>query len=325
MREITFTEAAREGLAEEMRRDPTIIVLGEGIGPRGGNFQTTLGLFALYGEERLRDTPISEAGFTGLCIGAALTGLRPIVDIMFADFGLDALGMLINQAAKLRYLSDGRLKVPLVFRGCMGGGNSSAAHHSGCYYPFFMHIPGFKVVIPATPYDAKGLLKAAIRDDDPVVFLEHRFLLNTKGPVPEEEYLIPFGQAKVAREGKDATVVAISLMVHKTLEAAERLAGEGISVEVIDPRTLAPLDMETILKSVQKTGRLLIVEEDYGPCGAGAEIAAQVAGQALDYLDAPVRRVNLGFATMPFSPTLEKALLPNVDTITQAVRDLLAV
>jgi len=324
MREITFTEAAREGLAEEMRRDPTIIVLGEGIGPRGGNFQTTLGLFALYGEERLRDTPISEAGFTGLCIGAALTGLRPIVDIMFADFGLDALGMLINQAAKLRYLSDGRLKVPLVFRGCMGGGNSSAAHHSGCYYPFFMHIPGFKVVIPATPYDAKGLLKAAIRDDDPVVFLEHRFLLNTKGPVPEEEYLIPFGQAKVAREGKDATVVAISLMVHKTLEAAERLAGEGVSVEVIDPRTLAPLDMGTILKSVQKTGRLLIVDEDYGPCGAGAEIATQVAGRALDYLDAPIRRVNLGFATMPFSPTLEKALLPNVDTITQAVRDLLA-
>jgi len=324
MREITFTEAAREGLAEEMRRDPTIIVLGEGIGPRGGNFQTTLGLFALYGKERLRDTPISEAGFTGLCIGAALTGLRPIVDIMFADFGLDALGMLINQAAKLRYLSDGRLKVPLVFRGCMGGGNSSAAHHSGCYYPFFMHIPGFKVVIPATPYDAKGLLKAAIRDDDPVVFLEHRFLLNTKGPVPEEEYLIPFGQAKVAREGKDATVVAISLMVHKTLEAAERLAGEGVSVEVIDPRTLAPLDMGTILKSVQKTGRLLIVDEDYGPCGAGAEIATQVAGQALDYLDAPIRRVNLGFATMPFSPTLEKALLPNVDTIAQAVRDLLA-
>jgi len=324
MREITFTEAVREGLAEEMQRDPTVIVLGEGIGPRGGNFQTTLGLFALYGEERLRDTPISEAGFTGLCIGAAMTGLRPIVDIMFVDFGLDALGMLINQAAKMRYLSDGRLKVPLVFRGCMGGGNSSAAHHSGNYYPFFMHIPGFKVVIPATPYDAKGLLKAAIRDDDPVVFLEHKFLLNIRGPVPDEEYLVPFGQARVAREGKDVTVVAISLMVHKTLEAAGRLAAEGVSVEVIDPRTLAPLDMETILKSLQKTGRLLIVDEDYGPCGVGAEIAAQVAGQALDYLDAPIRRVNMGFATMPFSPTLEKALLPNVDTIAQAIRDLLA-
>jgi 2-oxoisovalerate dehydrogenase E1 component len=243
---------------------------------------------------------------------------------MFVDFGLDALGMLINQAAKMRYLSDGRLKVPLVFRGCMGGGNSSAAHHSGNYYPFFMHIPGFKVVVPATPYDAKGLLKAAIRDDDPVVFLEHKFLLNIRGPVPEEEYLVPFGQARVAREGKDVTMVAISLMVHKTLEAAGRLAAEGVSIEVIDPRTLAPLDIETILKSVQKTGRLLIVDEDYGPCGAGAEIAAQVAGRALDYLDAPIRRVNMGFATMPFSPTLEKALLPNVDTITQAIRDLLA-
>jgi 2-oxoisovalerate dehydrogenase E1 component len=324
MRELTFMEAAREGLAEEMRRDPTVIVLGEGIGPRGGNFQTTLGLFALYGEERLRDTPISEAGFTGLCIGAAMTGLRPIVDIMFADFGLDALGMLINQAAKICYLSDGRLKVPLVFRGCIGGGNSSAAHHSGNYYPFFMHIPGFKVVLPATPYDAKGLLKAAIRDDNPVVFLEHRSLLNVKGPVPEEEYLLPFGQARVALEGRDVTVVAISAMLHRALEAAERLAAEGASVEVIDPRTLMPLDIETILKSVQKTGRLLIVDEDYSPCGAGAEIAAQVAERALDYLDAPIRRVNMGFATMPFSPPLEKALLPNVETIAQALRDLLA-
>ena len=324
MRNMTFTDAAREGLAEEMQRDPTIIVLGEGIGPRGGNFNTTLGLYALYGEERLRDTPISEAGFTGLCIGAAMTGLRPVVDIMFSDFAVDALGMLINQAAKLRYLSDGRIGVPLVLRGAIGGGLSSGAHHSGNYYPFYMHIPGFKVVVPSTPYDAKGLLKSAIRDNDPVVFLEHRFLMNTQGPVPEEEYLIPFGQAKVVREGEHVSVVAISLMVHKTLEAAQQLAAEGISVEVVDPRTLAPLDTGAILESVRKTGRLLIVDEDYAPCGAGAEIAAQVADQAFSYLDAPIRRLNMGHATMPFSPTLEKALLPNPQTIAQAIRSLAA-
>ncbi|MBI2914724.1 MAG: alpha-ketoacid dehydrogenase subunit beta [Firmicutes bacterium] len=325
MRELTFVDAAREGLAEEMERDPAVVVLGEGIGKRGGNFKTTLGLYDLYGPGRLRDTPISEAGFTGLCIGAAMTGLRPVVDIMFADFALDALGELVHQASTVRYLSDGRLSVPLVLRGCTGAGLSAGAHHSGSYYPFFMHVPGLKVVAPATPRDAKGLIKSAIRDNDPVVFLEHKRLFNTKGPVPDpdEECIVPLGRAEVVREGADITVIGISLMARYALEAAEVLAGEGVRVEVIDPRSLAPMDIGQILASVKKTGRLLIVDEDYGPCGAGAEIAALVADRGFDFLDAPIRRLNSAFAPRPSSPPLEKALLPDVAAISQAVRGLL--
>ncbi len=324
MREMTFVEAAREGLAEEMAKDPTIFVVGEGIGPRGGNFNTTVGLYEIYGPERLRDTPICERGFVGLCTGAAMAGARPIVDFMFADFILDAMGELINQTAKIQYMSDGRLKMPLVLRGSIGIGNSSATHHSGSYYPMFMHLPGFRVVVPTTPSDAKGLLKTSIRSDDPVLFLEHKSLLSVRGPVPEEEeYYIPFGKATIAREGRDVTVVAIALMVKKTLEACEQLAREGISVEVIDPRTLAPLDTDAILESIHKTGRLLIVDETFGPCGVGAEIAAQIMERAFDDLDAPVRRLNGAHTPTPYSPPLEAALVPSPKAIAQAIRDLL--
>jgi 2-oxoisovalerate dehydrogenase E1 component len=324
MRELTFTAAAREGLAEEMARDSSVFVVGEGIGVRGGNFNTTSGLFDLYGPERLRDTPISERGFTGLCTGAAMVGARPVVDYMFFDFALDALGELFNQTAKVQYMSDGRLKMPIVLRGCIGAGNAAATHHSGSYYPLFVHLPGLRVVVPTTPRDAKGLLKTAIRSDDPVVFMEHRGVLNTKGLVPEGEYLIPFGQAAVAREGKDVTVVGIAVMVNRALEAAEQLAAEGISVEVIDPRTIAPLDIDTILASVHKTGRLLVADETYAPCGIGAEIATQVMEKGFDDLDAPVRRLNSAHTPMPYSPPLEKAVLPDAKAVAQAIRELMA-
>src|SRR5215510_9476649 len=324
MREITYTTAAREGLDEEMARDPSIFVVGEGIGPRGGNFNTTAGLYEKYGPMRLCDTPISERGFVGMCTGAAMTGTRPIVDFMFVDFILDSIGELFNQAAKIQYMSSGRLKMPLVLRGCIGIGNSAATHHSGSYYSIFGNIPGLRVVLPTTPYDAKGLLKTAIRSDDPVLFLEHKSLLNYKGPVPEEEYYLPFGQAAVAREGADVTVVALALMVRKTLEAADQLAAEGISVEVIDPRTVAPLDVNTILQSVHKTGRLLIVDETFAPCGIGAEVAAQVIDRAFDDLDAPIRRLNGAHTPIPYSPVLETAIVPQPETIAQAVRDLMA-
>ncbi len=324
MRELTFTAAAREGLAEEMARDPAVFVMGEGIGERGGNWATTTGLYEIYGPWRLRDTPISERGFTGLCTGAALVGGRPVVDFMFLDFLLDAMGEIINQTAKMQYMSAGRLKMPLVFRGSIGIGFASATHHSGNYYPLLGRVPGLRVVVPTTPYDAKGLLKTAIRSDDPVFFLEHKALLNLKGPVPEEEYLLPFGQAAVVRQGTALTVVAVALMVTRTLEACEALAREGVEVEVIDPRTIAPLDIETILASVHKTGRLLVVDEDYASFGVGAEIAAQVMARAFDDLDAPVMRLNGVFAPAPYSPPLEAALQPTVGQIEQAMRDLLA-
>jgi 2-oxoisovalerate dehydrogenase E1 component len=323
-REMTFVEAARAGLAEEMARDNRIFVVGEGIGERGGNFNTTLGLYALYGEERLRDTPICERGFTSLCTGAAATGSRPIVDFMFIDFEADAFGDMFNQMCKLQWMSSGRLKMPIVVRGCVGAATSNAAHHSGNYYPFFMHIPGFRVVMPSNPADAKGLLKTAIRSDDPVLFLEHKNLLALKGPVPEGEYLIPFGQAAIAREGKDVTVVGIGWTVKQALDAAGQLAKENVSVEVIDPRTLAPLDMDTILASLHKTGRLLVVDEDFAPCGVGAEIASQAMERGFDDLDAPVRRVNGLFTCAPYSLPLYEAIVPNVKSIVEAVRELLA-
>lgn len=323
-REMTFVDAARESLTQEMARDATIWVVGEGIGARGGNFNTTLGLYDLYGEERLRDSPISERGFTSLCTGAAATGTRPVVDFMFIDFLADAFGELFNQTSKLQWMSSGRLRMPLVVRGCVGVAPSNAAHHSGNYYPFFMHIPGFRVVMPSTPADAKGLLKTALRSDNPVLFLEHKNLLALKGPVPEGEYFVPFGKASIRRVGTDLTLVGIGFTVKQALDAAEQLAAEGVSAEVIDPRTLAPLDMGTILASVHKTGRLLVVDEDFAPCGVGAEIAAQVMEAAFDDLDAPVRRVNGLFAPAPYSPPLYEALVPSVKGIVQAARELLA-
>ncbi len=323
-RSLTFMKATLEALTEEMAKNPKIFVLGEGIGVRGGNFATTTGLFSIHGPERLRDTPICERGFVGLAGGAAMSGTRPVVDFMFADFVLDGVGEIINQIAKMQYMSSGRLKMPVLLRGCIGIGHSAATHHSGSYYAMYANFPGLRVVVPSTPRDAKGLLKTALTCDDPVLFLEHRELLAMKGSVPEEEYFIDFGQAAVVREGTDVTVVALALMVHKTLQACEALAKEGVSVELIDPRTVAPLDVETILRSVAKTGRLLIVDESFGPCGIGAEIAAQISDRGFDELDAPIRRLNGAHSPTPYSPPLEAAVVPSVETIAQAIRALVA-
>ncbi len=324
MRELTYIAAGREGLSEEMAKDPTIFVVGEGIGARGGNWNTTQGLYDLYGPERLRDTPIVERGFVGMCCGAAMTGTRPIVDFMFVDFILDSIGEIFNQIAKIQYMSSGRLKMPIVLRGAIGIGGSAATHHSGSYFPMFVNIPGLRVVVPTTPYDAKGLLKTAIRSDDPVIFLEHKNLYNRKGPVPEEEYTIPFGQASISRAGTDATVVAVGSMVPKALEAADVLANEGKSIEVIDPRTLAPLDIGTILESVHKTGRLIVIDETFQPCGIGAEIAAQVMDRGFDDLDAPIRRLNGVHTPTPYSPALEAAIIPNTQSVVESIQALLA-
>ncbi len=322
-RELSFAAATLEALDHEMARNPQIFVLGEGIGVRGGNFATTAGLFAKYGAERLCDTPISERGFTGLGCGAAMTGSRPVIDFMFIDFLNDAFGEIINQIAKMQYMSSGRLRMPILMRGCVGIGHSAATHHSGSYHSIYSHIPGLRVVIPSTPFDAKGLFLRALRCDDPVLFLEPRELMGVKGPVPTESYEIKFGRARVAREGRDVTVVAIALMARRSLEAAEELAREGVSVEVIDPRTVSPLDTAAILRSVAKTGRLLIVDEAFSPCGLGAEIAARVADAGFDDLDAPIRRLNGAFAPTPYSPPLEKAVIPQVADITRAIRELL--
>ncbi len=323
-RELTFMKATLEALTEEMAHNPKIFVMGEGIGVRGGNFATTSGLFAIHGPERLRDTPICERGFVGLAGGAAMTGTRPVIDFMFADFVLDSVGEIVNQIAKMQYMSSGRLKMPVLMRGCIGIGHAAATHHSGSYYSMYAHFPGLRVVVPSSPRDAKGLLKTALTCDDPVLFLEHRELMTVKGPVPEEEYFIDFGKAAIVREGSDVTVVALALMVHKTNAACETLAKEGINVELIDPRTVAPLDVDTIIQSVAKTGRLLIVDEDFAHCGIGAEIAAQLADRGFDDLDAPIRRLNGKPSPTPYSPTLEAAVVPNVDAIAEAIRNLCA-
>jgi 2-oxoisovalerate dehydrogenase E1 component len=307
-----------------MARNPTIFVMGEGIGKRGGNFRSTAGLYELYGPVRLCDTPISERGFVGLGCGAAMTGTRPVIDFMFADFVLDAVGEIVNQIAKMQYMSNGRLKMPILLRGCIGIGHSAATHHSGNYYPMYAQFPGLRVVVPSTPYDAKGLLMRALNCDDPVIFLEHREVMGMKGNVPAEDYEIEFGKAAVVREGRDVTVVALALMVHHTLKACAALEKEGVSVELIDPRTVAPLDVETILQSVSKTGRLLIVDEAFAPFGLGAEIAAQLADRGFDALDAPIRRLNGAHTPTPYSPALEAAVVPNPEQIAQAIRDLVA-
>lgn len=324
MREITFGQATLEVLAEQMARDPTIFVMGEGIGARGGNFRTTAGLFERFGPERLCDTPICERGFVGLSAGAAMTGTRPVIDFMFADFVLDAVGEIVNQIAKIQYMSSGRVKMPVLLRGCIGIGHSAATHHSGNYYPMYAHFPGLSVVVPALPADAKGLMRMALTGQDPVLFLEHREILGIKGPVPEGDYYIPFGKAAVVRPGSDVTVVALALMVHKTLQVCEQLDREGISVELIDPRTVAPLDTDTILESVHKTGRLLVVDEAYAPFGIGAEIAAQMSDRGFDELDAPIRRLNGLHVPAPYSPPLEAAVVPSTEAIAQAIRDLVA-
>ena len=322
-REISFVAATLEALDQEMQANPEIFVLGEGIGVRGGNFGTTAGLHAKYGAQRLRDTPICERGFTGLACGAAMAGARPIVDFMFVDFLNDAFGEVVNQIAKMQYMSSGRLRMPIILRGCIGAGHSAATHHSGSYYSIYSHIPGLRVVVPSTPYDAKGLFTHALRCNDPVLFLEPRELMALKGPVPRKSYEIPFGQARVIRKGEQITVVAIGLMVQRALAAARQLADEGLSIEVIDPRTVSPLDIESILASVRKTGRLLIVEETFTQCSLSAEIAAQAAGAGFDSLDAPIRRVNGAPVPTPYSPPLETAVIPNEQVIAEAMRRLI--
>lgn len=323
-RQIGYVAATREALKHEMQRNPAIFVMGEGIGRRGGNFQTTEGLFDLFGPERLCDTPICERGFVGLSCGAAMAGARPVIDFMFIDFINDAYGEIVNQIAKMQYMSSGRLTMPVLLRGCIGVGHSAATHHSSSFYSVYSHIPGLRVIVPSTPYDAKGLLLHALRCHDPVLFLEHRELMALKGPVPEEPYEIEFGRAALVREGSDVTVVALALMVHRALAAADRLAGQGISVELIDPRTVSPLDIETVLQSVAKTGRLLVIDETYGPCNIASEIAAQVADRGFDDLDAPIKRLHGAFTPTPYSPPLEKAVVPQVDDIERAIADLVA-
>jgi 2-oxoisovalerate dehydrogenase E1 component len=322
-RQLTFTQATHEALSTEMARNEEIFVMGEGIGKRGGNFLTTVGLFDKYGPQRLCDTPICERGFVGLACGAAMTGSRPVIDFMFADFILDSVGEIVNQIAKMQYMSSGRLKMPVMLRGCIGIGHSAATHHSGSYYAWYAQVPGLRVVVPSTPYDAKGLFLRALRCDDPVMFLEHRELMNVKGPVPEEDYEIEFGKAAVVREGRDVTVVAIARMVHLTLSVCDELAKSGISVELIDPRTVSPLDTTTILESVKKTGRLLIVDEAPQPCSVAAEIAARIVDEGFDELDAPIQRLHGAFAPTPYSPPLEGAVVPSAKDISAAIRRLM--
>lgn len=321
-RMITFTQATQEALAEEMALNADIFVMGEGIGVRGGNFKTTAGLYDLYGGERLCDTPICERGFVGLACGAAMTGTRPVIDFMFADFVLDGFGEIVNQIAKMQYMSSGRLKMPVLLRGCIGIGHSAATHHSGSYYSIYAQVPGLRVIVPSNAYDAKGLLKYALRCDDPVMFLEHREILTNKCDVPLGDYEIEFGKAAVVREGSDVTVVALARMVHLTLSVCDKLQSEGISVELIDPRTVSPLDIDTILKSVAKTGRLLVVDEPPAACGFASEIAAQVIEAGFDDLDAPIRRLTGVFTPTPYSPSIESAVVPTADAIADAIRSL---
>ena len=324
MREITYREALREALREEMRRDKTVFLLGEDIGRDwGGAFKVTEGLVEEFGDERVRDTPISESAIIGTAVGAAITGMRPVAEIMFGDLTTLAMDQIANQAAKLRYMFGGQTSVPLVIRTPFGAGVNIASHHSQRLEAWFMHVPGLHVAVPSTPYDAKGLLKTAIRSDNPVFFCEHKLLYPMEGEVPEEEYTIPFGVADVKKEGEDVTVVATLYMVHKTLKAAGELEAEGISTEVVDPRTLTPLDKQTIIKSVKKTGRIVIVSEDCKTAGVSAEIAAVVAEEAVDYLDAPIKRVAEPDTPIPFSPPLEQHVIPDEIAIIKAVKEVI--
>jgi pyruvate dehydrogenase E1 component beta subunit len=324
LREITYRDALREALREEMLRDETVFLLGEDIGRYWkGAFKVTKGLAEEFGDERVRDTPISESAIVGVATGAAITGMRPIAEIMFGDLSALAMDQIANQAAKLTYMFGGQTKVPLVIRMPFGAGVNIAAHHSQSLEAWFMHVPGLKIAMPSTPYDAKGMLKTAIRDDNPVMFFEHKLLYNIKGPVPEEEYTVPLGVADVKRKGEDVTIVATLYMVHKSLAAAEELSKKGISVEVVDPRTLVPLDKQAIINSVKKTGRIVIVTEDCKTGGVSAEIAAVVAEEAIDYLDAPVKRVAEPDTPIPFSPPLERFVIPDEKKIIGAVKEVI--
>jgi pyruvate dehydrogenase E1 component beta subunit len=321
-REITFAEAVREALAEEMRRDSRVCIFGEDVAEAGTPFKVLSGLVEEFGTQRVIDTPISEAGFTGLAVGAAMTGMRPVVDIMFGDFITLVMDQMVNQAAKVHYMSGGKWKVPMVMRTTLGAARRSAAQHSQSLHAWFSHVPGLKVVMPSTPYDAKGLLKTAIRDENPVVFFEDKMSYKLKGPVPTEEYTIPFGVADIKREGSDITIVGTSSMVQVALAAAAQLEEIGISAEVIDPRTTWPLDESTLIESAKKTSRAIVVDEGYGRYGVAAEIAAVIAEGAFYNLDGPVRRVGAMHVPIPFSPPLEDATVPSEKSVFELAREL---
>ncbi|MGQ3381086.1 alpha-ketoacid dehydrogenase subunit beta [Priestia endophytica] len=321
-REITYLEAVREAMSQEMRQNEDVFILGEDIGVYGGAFGVTRGMIEEFGPERVRNTPISEAAIAGGAVGAALTGMRPILELQFSDFITIAMDQLVNQAAKTRYMFGGKGKVPMVVRTPAGSGTGAAAQHSQSLEAWMAHIPGLKVIQPSNAYDAKGLLKAAMDDDNPVIFYEHKLLYRTQCDVPEEQYSIPLGKADIKREGKDVTIVATAIMVHKALEAAAELEKEGIEVEIIDPRTIVPLDEETIIESVKKTGRLIVVHEAVKRGGFGGEIASMIAeSEAFDYLDSPIKRLGGLAVPIPYNPTLEKAVVPQVPDIIEAVKE----
>ncbi len=324
-RQITISEAINEAIREEMRRDETVVLLGEDVAAPGGVLKVTQGILDEFGPSRVIDTPISEAGFTGLAVGGAVTGIRPIVEIMFGDFLTLSMDQLVNQAAKIHYMSGGKFTVPLVVRTTLGAGRRAAAQHSQSLQAWVSHIPGLKVALPSTPYDAKGLLKTAIRDNNPVVFFEDKMMYQQKGAVPDpsEEYAIPFGVADTKREGQDLTIVATSSMVHVALEAAGKLAEDGIEVEVIDPRTLTPLDEEALVASAKKTSRCIVLDEGYRRFGATAELGSVIAEKAFYHLDAPVRRIAAMDVPVPFAPTLEDQTIPNVEGVVGVAREML--
>ena len=321
-REITFAEAIREALAEEMRRDPRVFILGEDVAEAGTPFKVFSGLVQEFGPRRVMDTPISEAGFTAIAVGAAMTGMRPVVDIMFGDFITLTMDQMVNQAAKIHYMSGGKLQVPMVLRTTLGATRRSAAQHSQSLHAWFSHIPGLKVVLPSTPHDAKGLLKSAIRDDNPVAFFEDKMMFKIKGPVPAGEYLIPLGVADIKRAGDDITLVATSSMVQVALEAADLLAREGISAEVIDPRTTFPLDKATLIESAKRTGRAVVIDEGYERYGVTAEIASVISEGAFYDLDAPVKRLGAMDVPIPFSPVLEDLTVPTAESVAEAARGM---
>jgi len=320
MTKMRYRDALRIALTEEMARDPLVFIMGEGIAERGGSFKVTEGLLAQFGPGRVIDTPLSEAGFTGMGAGAAIAGARPVIEILFIDFLLQAMDQVVNQAAKYRFMSGGQGTVPLVIRTQGGAGESLAGQHSQSIEAMFYHVPGLQVVMPSSPYDAKGLLKSAIRSEQPVVFIEHKLLYMTEGEVPDEEYLVPLGSADIKRPGTDVTVVTYSLMTNRSLEAAERLAAEGISVEVVDLRTLSPLDWPTVLESVRRTHRLVVVHEAIKRGGIGGDIAATVAEEAFDSLAGPIVRVCGKNTTIPFNMGLQRAVIPSVDDIVAGIQ-----
>src|SRR5215471_1771845 len=324
-RELTLGQAVKEALAEELRRDPTVFVIGEDVAEAGTPFKVLSGLVEEFGPERILDSPISEAGIAGIGLGAAMTGLRPVVDIMFGDFLTLVMDQLVNQAAKTHYMSGGALRAPLVIRTTLGATRRSGAQHSQSLHSWFAHVPGLKVVLPSTPADAKGLLKAAIRDDNPVVFFEDKMMFQARGPVPTGDHVVPLGVADVKRRGGDVTIVATSSMVHVALEAADFLSQEGVEAEVVDPRTLVPLDLDALVASARKTGRVLVLDEGYESYGATAELASRIATEAFYDLDAPVRRLGAMDVPIPFSPALEDLTVPTSAGVAAEVRKLIGI